>query len=309
MPLLDVSEGRALCSSAVTERKPMFSYEEAFSRNIGWVTTEEQQILRRARVAIGGLGGTGGIHLLTLTRLGIGNFNIADFDTFALANFNRQAGAMVSTLDQPKVEVLAAMARDINPELDIRLFPKGVDRGNVDDFFRGVDLYVDALDYFAFDARELVYDKLAELRIPAIIAAPLGMGAAMINFLPGGPTFEQFFKLKGLSQKEKALRFLIGLSPAVLQRTYLADPSRVKFGERAGPSTGMACQLCAGVAGTEALKILLKRGKVYGAPRGVHFDAYRNKLVKTWRPGGSGNPIQKLMMALVKWKLRSSEPA
>lgn len=287
----------------------MFSYEEAFSRNIGWVTAEEQQVLRGARVAIGGLGGTGGIHLLTLTRLGIGNFNIADFDTFALANFNRQAGAMVSTLDQPKVEVLATMARDINPELDIRLFPKGVDRGNVDDFFRGVDLYVDALDYFAFDARELVYDKLAELGIPAVIAAPLGMGAALINFLPGGPTFEQFFRLKGLPQKEKALRFLIGLSPAVLQRTYLADPSRVKFGERAGPSTGMACQLCAGVAGTEALKILLKRGKVYGAPWGVHFDAYRNKLVKTWRPGGSRNPIQKLMMALVQWKLRRSEPA
>lgn len=287
----------------------MFVYDEAFSRNIGWVTAEEQRTLRSKRVAIGGLGGTGGMHAITLARLGIGNFHIADFDTFALANFNRQAGAMMSTLDLPKAEVIERMVRDINPEAEIRTFPKGVDRGNVDEFLRGVDLYIDALDYFAFDARELVYEKLAELRIPAVIVAPLGMGAAMINFLPGGPTFEQFFQLKGLSQKEKALRFLIGLSPAVLQRTYLADPSRVKFGERAGPSTGMACQLCAGVAGTEAVKILLKRGKVYGAPWGVHFDAYRNKLVKTWRPGGSRNPLQKLMMLLVRWKLRGSEPS
>lgn len=282
----------------------MFSYDEAFSRNLGWVTAEEQQVLRGKRVAIGGLGGTGGIHLLTLCRLGIGRFNIADFDAFSLANFNRQAGAMMSTLDKPKAEVLRAMALDINPELDIRVFPKGVDRGNVDDFLRDVDVYVDALDYFAFDARKIVYGKLAELGIPATIVAPMGMGAAMINFLPGGPTFEEFFQLEGLPDKEKALRFLIGLSPAVLQRTYLADPSRVKFGERAGPSTGMACQLCAGVAGTEVLKILLKRGKVYGAPWGVHFDAYRNKLVKTWRPGGSSNPVQKLMMALVRHKLR-----
>jgi molybdopterin/thiamine biosynthesis adenylyltransferase len=282
----------------------MFSYDEAFSRNLGWVTAEEQQVLRGKRVAIGGLGGTGGIHLLTLCRLGIGRFNIADFDAFSLANFNRQAGAMMSTLDKPKAEVLRAMALDINPELDIRVFPKGVDRGNVDDFLRDVDVYVDALDYFAFDARKIVYDKLAELGIPATIVAPMGMGAAMINFLPGGPTFEEFFQLEGLPDKEQALRFLIGLSPAVLQRTYLADPSRVKFGERAGPSTGMACQLCAGVAGTEVLKILLKRGKVYGAPWGVHFDAYRNKLVKTWRPGGSSNPLQKLMMALVRHKLR-----
>ena len=30
-------------------------------------------------------------------RLGIGAFNIADFDTFDIVNFNRQAGALVST--------------------------------------------------------------------------------------------------------------------------------------------------------------------------------------------------------------------
>ena len=60
----------------------MFSYHEAFSRNIGWVTEAEQQRLRQARVAIGGLGGVGGVHLLTLARLGIGGFAIADFDVF-----------------------------------------------------------------------------------------------------------------------------------------------------------------------------------------------------------------------------------
>jgi tRNA A37 threonylcarbamoyladenosine dehydratase len=43
-----------------------FSYEEAFSRNIGWLTRHEQEQLRRKRVAIAGLGGVGGVHLLTL---------------------------------------------------------------------------------------------------------------------------------------------------------------------------------------------------------------------------------------------------
>ena len=74
-----------------------FSYGQAFSRNIGWVTREEQQTLRRKTVAIAGMGGVGGSHLLTLTRLGVGRFHIADLDTFELANFNRQAGAMLST--------------------------------------------------------------------------------------------------------------------------------------------------------------------------------------------------------------------
>jgi len=55
---------------------PIFDYGKAYSRNIGWVTTAEQQTLRQARIAIAGLGGVGGAHLLTLSRLGIANFNI-----------------------------------------------------------------------------------------------------------------------------------------------------------------------------------------------------------------------------------------
>ena len=59
-----------------------FDYEEALSRNLGWVTEAEQALLRGKRVAIAGMGGVGGSHLLTLTRLGIGAFNLADFDRF-----------------------------------------------------------------------------------------------------------------------------------------------------------------------------------------------------------------------------------
>jgi molybdopterin/thiamine biosynthesis adenylyltransferase len=276
----------------------MFSYDEAFSRNLGWLTVTEQQSLTKKRIAIAGLGGTGGQQFLTLCRLGVGAFNIADFDAFDLPNFNRQAGAMLSTLNKPKVEVLAAMARDINPNLDLRIFPEGISQGNVDEFLRGVDVYVDSLDYFAFDARRLVHGKCAELNTPALIVAPLGMGAAMINFLPGGMSFEDYFGLDGVPDVEKALRFLVGLSPALLQRTYLMDASRVRLGAGAGPSTAMACQLCAGVAATEALKLLLKRGKVYGAPWGIHFDAYRNRVAKTWRPWGSRNPLQRLAVTI-----------
>jgi hypothetical protein len=65
----------------------------------------------------------------------------------------------------------------------------------------------------------------------------------------------------------------------------------------------MACQLCAGVAATEALKILLGRGTARAAPKGYHFDAYRNKLALTWRPGGNRNPLQRLLIALAKRKL------
>ena len=277
-----------------------FSYDQAFSRNLGWVTAAEQTILRHKRIAIAGLGGVGGSHLITLARLGVGAFNIADFDSFEIHNFNRQAGALVSSLGQPKVDVLARMALDVNPELKLKRFPQGIADENIAGFLDDVDLYVDGLDYFALDVRQKVFEACAERHIPALTAAPLGMGVALLNFLPGSMTFEDYFRLQGKSTEEQAIRFLLGLSPAMLQMRYLVDKSRVNLAERRGPSTVMACQLCAGFAATEALKILLNRGKIVAAPRGIHFDAYRNKLVTTWRPFGNNNPIQKLGLAIAR---------
>lgn len=283
----------------------MFDYLQAFDRNIGWVTEEEQLRLKNSRVAIAGLGGVGGSHLMTLARLGIGAFNIADLDVFELANFNRQAGATVSHLDKPKLDVMAAMAKDVNPGLQLRTFESGVNADNLDDFLDGVDLYVDALDFFVLDVRRAVFNACAQRGIPAITAAPLGMGVAFLAFLPDSMSFEDYFGMEGQDAFEQSVRFLMGLSPAMLQLPYLVDPSRVDLAARKGPSTGMACELCAGMAGTQALKILLGRGKVIAAPKGLHFDAYRNRLATTWRPGGYRNPLTQLGMMVVRRKLKA----
>lgn len=280
-----------------------FDYEAAFSRNIGWVTAEEQDALRRKRVAIAGMGGVGGVHLLTLARLGIGAFNIADFDTFDVVNFNRQAGATVSALGRQKVAVLAEMAADINPTLELRSFPAGVNEDNLDEFLSGVDLYVDGLDFFAFSARRATFAACRRLGVPAVTAAPLGMGTAVLVFLPGGMSFEEYFCLEGCDETEMAVRFLLGLSPAMLQRGYLADPSRVNLAEQRGPSTIAACQLCAGVTATEAVKILLGRTGVCAAPHGYQFDAYRQRFVRTWRPGGNRNPLQRIGLWIARRQL------
>jgi len=285
-----------------------FSYQQAFARNLGWVTPAEQSILQGKRIAIAGMGGVGGVHLLTLARLGVGSFHIADFDSFDIVNFNRQVGASMSTLGRPKVDVLAEMARDINPELQITRFPAGVDSSNLAAFFEGVDLYVDGLDFFAFDARQAIFAACARLSVPATTAAPLGMGTAVLNFMPGQMTFEEYFGWGDLPDADKALRFLVGLAPAGLHGAYLVDPSTINLEEQRGPSTIMGCQLCAGVAATEALKILLKRGEVLAAPHGYQFDGYRNKLVRTWRPGGNRHPLQRLAMIVVKRRRRGAQP-
>lgn len=283
-----------------------FNYDEAFSRNIGWVTEAEQQRLRQSRVAIGGLGGVGGVHLLTLARLGIGRFTIADFDLFDVVNFNRQVGATISSLQQPKIDVLAEMTRDINPEIDLRLFPGGVQADSVEEFLADVDVYVDGLDFFAFSARRLTFAACERKGIPVVTAAPLGLGTALLVFGPGGMSYEDYFGFEGCDEMEMAIRFLVGLSPAMLQRGYVADMSRVNLAERRGPSNIAACQLCAGVAAVETLKLLLGRGGIRLAPWGSQFDAYRMRYSRTWRPGGHKNPLQRLMSTLVRRQLAAA---
>ena len=283
-----------------------FDYDAAFSRNIGWVTEAEQARLRQSRVAIGGLGGVGGVHLLTLARLGIGKFSIADFDIFDIVNFNRQVGATMHSLERAKIDVLEEMAREINPEIELRTFPQGIQADSLDSFLEDVDVYVDGLDFFAFDARRMTFAACEAKGIPVVTAAPLGMGAALLVFGPGGMSFEDYFGFADCDELEMAIRFLVGLSPAMLQRGYVADMSRIDLARRKGPSSIAACQLCAGVAAVEALKLILGRKGVRLAPWGSQFDAYRMKYTRTWRPGGYRNPLQRLMTTLVKRQLAAS---
>ena len=286
-----------------------FDYDEAFSRTIGWITRDERELLKNRRVAVAGLGGVGGSHVMTLARLGVQHFNLADMDSFALVNMNRQAGAFCSTLGEPKLDVIARMARDINPVTDVRDFPEGVTEENLERFLEDVDLYVDGLDFFEMDIRRAVFAACRERGIPAVTAAPLGVGVALLVFDPRGMSFEDYFDLKGRTFDEQLLHFMVGLAPRVLQQTYIADASAVSFGERRGPSTPMACELCAGVAGAEAMKLLLGRGRVSYAPAGLQFDAYRQKMVRTWRPGGNRNPLQRLILAIARRKLRNMAEA
>lgn len=282
----------------------MFHYDEAFSRNLGWLTPQEQQRLRGARVAVAGMGGVGGVHVQALARLGVGALNLTDFDQFELANFNRQAGAAMSTVGQPKVEVMRGFALDVNPETDVRVFPDGIDENNLADYLDGVDLLIDAIDFFANSLRPALYRAARERGIPVVCSAPLGAGASLISFQPGGMSFDDYFGFAGCDDITMAVRFMVGMSPRLPQRHYLAYPEIVDFVKRRVPSLGVACQIAAGMAVTTAMKLLLQRGGVKDAPHSVQFDAYQGRFYNCWRPGGYRNPLQKLAERIVVSRLK-----
>lgn len=266
----------------------MFQYDQAFDRNIGWLSAAEQREFRHCKVAIAGCGGVGGGHLLTLARLGIGRFAIADADTFELANFNRQVGATIASIGRTKTAVMAEMARAINPDLQLDILEEGVTTANLGRFLDGADLMVDGFDFHALDIRRAAFAAARARGIPAITAGPIGASAAYVVFEPGGMSFEQYFGMAAcddpaLSPRERQAamerRFLGGLVPDPIFRDYLVDPSRLDPTRGRAPSLGAACQLCAGVVGITAIKLLTGRGEVKAAPWHHHFDPFCNVYV------------------------------
>ena len=76
--------------------------------------------LRKSHVLIVGVGGVGAYAAEMICRSGIGKMTIADADSVAESNLNRQLVALHSTLGRTKTSVLADRLLDINPKLELQ---------------------------------------------------------------------------------------------------------------------------------------------------------------------------------------------
>jgi molybdopterin/thiamine biosynthesis adenylyltransferase len=282
----------------------MFSSSEAFERNRGLISKDEQEKLARSLVAIAGCGGVGGLHAHTLARLGVGRFRIADSDRFSVANINRQIGATVHNIDRNKAEVTAEMIHSINPEASVEVSAANIGDESAPNFVQGADLFVDGVDFFSLPARRQLFRAAWAARIPALTAAPLGFSATLHVFAREGMTFDEYFDLSdGQEYFDQLVRFFVGLAPSGLHLPYM-DLSSVDVNTGRGPSSILACQLAASLAGGEAVKIILNRGRPLLAPKYLQFDCYRQSLRKRKLPGGNRNWLQRIKRAVVARKLR-----
>lgn len=282
-----------------------FTPADAFERNLGLVTREEQEKLGRSLAVIAGCGGVGGLHAHTLARLGVGRFRLTDFDTFSVANFNRQIGATMDTVGKDKAEVTAAMIRSINPDAEIAIAPGGVTRENADDFVRGAGVVVDGIDFFSLEARRELFAAARRAGVAAVTAGPLGFGATLHVFGPHGMSFDAYFDLRdGQGAFDQLVNFILGLAPAGLHLPYL-DFGTVNPATGRGPSSIVGTQLAACLVGAESVRILLGRGPSREAPEYLQFDAYR-RLLRTGRlPRGLRGSVQRLKRAVLVKRLRA----
>ncbi len=156
---------------------------------------EMMDALARTSVAVFGVGGVGSWCVEALARTGVGAITIADPDCVAQSNINRQLPALVTTVGQAKVDVLARRIADINANCAVKALQKRYTPETAADFgLNNYDYVVDAIDSLP-DKASLI------LRCTSAATAPRAgfvssMGAAR-KLDPARVSVAEFWKVEG----------------------------------------------------------------------------------------------------------------
>ncbi len=103
--------------------------------------------IRRAHVAVVGIGGVGSWTVEALARSGVGHLTLIDMDHVAESNVNRQIHAVTATLGMAKVEAMKDRVWQINPRCHVNTVDEFVTPQNWATLLpAGVDAVIDACD-------------------------------------------------------------------------------------------------------------------------------------------------------------------
>ena len=120
---------------------------EEFVRTAMLLGEEAIEKLRKARVAVFGVGGVGGYTVEALARCGVGALDLIDSDTVSRSNINRQILATCSTVGMLKVDAAKTRVLDINPDCMVTTYPIFYLPETAEQFdFTQYDYIVDCID-------------------------------------------------------------------------------------------------------------------------------------------------------------------
>lgn len=168
-------------------------YFERTDRNIGWLTRNEQEMLRSCVVGVAGCGGMGGLIAATLVRLGVGEVRIADCEVFDVSNINRQFGASRRSVGVSKVAETARLIRDISNDVPLVVYPQGITSDTVDHFLDRCDLVCDEIEFFAIGARVLLHQQARAKKINLLNCDTVGHSTFCFKFTHDSMHLENVF--------------------------------------------------------------------------------------------------------------------
>ena len=147
--------------------------ENRFSRTDALLGEQAMEKLKKARVAVFGIGGVGGHVVEALVRSGVGAVDIVDSDKVCLSNLNRQIIATESSIGKYKVDVMKERILDINPEAVVNVHKCFYLPETKDEFdFSQYSYVVDAVD--TVTAKIQLVMEAAEAGVPIISSMGAG---------------------------------------------------------------------------------------------------------------------------------------
>lgn len=133
---------------------------------------EGSEKLKKANIAIVGVGGVGGYVCHMLARSGIENLTIVDFDIVSPSNCNRQVVADSQTIGQSKVDVMKSQLEKINPQIKVvvwkeKICPENFEKILLKDF----DYVIDCIDDVKNKVDMIVFCKKHNIKILSAMGA------------------------------------------------------------------------------------------------------------------------------------------
>lgn len=143
------------------------------------------EILSEKTVALAGLGGNGAFTFIELLRTGVEKFRLAEQGIFDIVDLNRQFAATRKNIGRKKIEVYEELARDINPNVELKLYKEGLTVDNIEEFVNGADVHIRVIDpQYSHDVKAITFSVLKKYNVPLFQSAAYGMGTILHNYHP-----------------------------------------------------------------------------------------------------------------------------
>lgn len=226
---------------------------ERYARHLSLPELGEQgqYKLKRAHVALTGLGGLGSPAALYLAAAGVGRLTLIDPDEVCLSNLQRQILHATDAAGTAKTASAARRLYALNPSVRINTVHRRLTPENAVSLLEGCDLVLDASDNYA--ARFAMADAACTLRIPLVYGAVKGFIGQVAVFAPhqGTACYRCLFPadtpmqekdtasaagilgahagIIGCIQSMEALKYLAGIPSPLVGAMLSADTRRMRF--------------------------------------------------------------------------------
>lgn len=224
-----------------------------------------QEKLLEGRVLVIGAGGLGSPVIMYLAASGVGTIGIADGDVVDLSNLQRQIIHSGRAVGMSKTESAKRWVKQINPDVQIRLYPERVSPDTISQYIESYDFIIDATDNFV--AKFLINDACVLAGKPFCHAGIREFYGQVLTYVPGeGPCYRCIFEeipdegneelssatgvigsipgVIGSIQALEAQKYLTGAGELLTGKILTFDGLTMKFRTVEVPERSAGCRVC-----------------------------------------------------------------